>query len=51
MAALAVTLARIAGREVDLIALETAPPLLYALLDYTRVQSEAMQGIPTCAPS
>ncbi|MBY0493128.1 MAG: nucleotidyltransferase domain-containing protein [Cyanobacteria bacterium] len=28
LAGLAVTLARIAGREVDLIALETAPPLL-----------------------
>lgn len=28
LAALAVTLSRIAGREVDLIALETAPPLL-----------------------
>lgn len=52
-AALAAALARATGRQVDVVRLNDAPPLLrfeiargYAMLDYRRVQREAREGLP-----
>ena len=50
LAALAVTLARVAGREVDLIALETAPPLLrFALRGLDQGETDLARSAPRVA--